>query len=127
MPSALGGVFGIKTEVEQRVVMRAGHHGDVAAASAITAARSSTGHIFLAPERQAAIAPIPGFYADSDFIDEHGGGRRVDARQRETRNENYSSCMLMNLPLRPRSRKTTMPDRKSTRLNSSHLGISYAV
>src|ERR1035438_9515340 len=28
---------------------------------------------------------------------------------------------------RSRARSTALPDRKSTRLNSSHLGISYAV
>src|ERR1035441_4836053 len=45
MPSALGGVFGIKTEVEQRVVMRAGHHGDVAAASTVARSEEHTSEL----------------------------------------------------------------------------------
>src|SRR5258706_12072874 len=73
MPSAFGRVFGIKTEMQECVVVRTGGHDDVASTAAVAAAGSTARHEFLAPEGQAAVAAIPGFHADSDFIDEHVG------------------------------------------------------
>ncbi len=85
MPSALRRVFRIEAEMQQRVVMRAGDHGDVAAAPAIAAARSPARHILLAPERQTAVAAIPGLYADSYLIYEHGekGGWGLGAERQD--------------------------------------------
>src|SRR5437868_14295762 len=75
VPAALGSVLRVKAEVKQGVVVYAGHHRDIAAASAVPAARPPARHVLFAPKGQTAIATIPGFYADFDFIDEHGGGR----------------------------------------------------
>jgi len=58
--------------MQESVVVRAGDHSDVAATTAVAAAGSATRHEFLAPEGKAAVAAIPGFHADSDFVDEHG-------------------------------------------------------
>src|SRR5581483_4791343 len=69
--SALGVVFGVEAEVDERVVALAGFHDDVAAASAVSAAGASAGHEFLATKRHTAVAAVPGFYADFSFIDEH--------------------------------------------------------
>jgi hypothetical protein len=73
MPATLRGVFGIKTEMQESVVVCAGDHEDVAAAAAIAATGSTARNKFLAPEGKAAVAAIPGFHADSDFINKHVG------------------------------------------------------
>ena len=65
MPPALGRVFGIETEMQQRVVMLAGDQDDVAAAPAIAAAGTSAWDVLLAAKRQAAVAAVARFYADS--------------------------------------------------------------
>ena len=54
--------------------MRAGDHEDVAASATVAATGSTARHKFLAPEGKAAVAAIPGFHADSDFINKHVGG-----------------------------------------------------
>jgi hypothetical protein len=76
MPATLGGVFRVEAEMEERVMVLACYHRDIAAASAIAAARPSARHVFLAPEREATVSAIAGLDADFDFIDKHGGGGR---------------------------------------------------
>ena len=72
--SALGLVFGIEAEVNQRVVALAGFHDDVAAMTAVAAGRSSARHELLAAKGHAAIAAVAGFDSNFCFINEHGGG-----------------------------------------------------
>jgi hypothetical protein len=73
VPATLRGVLGIEPEVKQCVVVRAGHHRDVATTAAVAATRSAPRHVLLPTESQTPVAAIPGLYADFDFIDEHGG------------------------------------------------------
>src|SRR5215469_1998390 len=58
-------IFGIEAEVYQRVVALAGFHDDVAAASAITAGRSSTRDKLLAAESDNPVAAIAGLHPNS--------------------------------------------------------------
>src|SRR5258708_7990532 len=74
VPAAFGLMFGVKTEMEERVVVVACDHDDVAATAAVAAAGSSTGHELLPTEGQAAVAAVARFDLDSDFVDKHGGG-----------------------------------------------------
>ncbi len=69
--SALGLMFGIETELEERVVVFAGHQSDIAAAAAIAAARAAARDILLPPERQTAIAAIASLHQNSNFVDKH--------------------------------------------------------
>src|SRR5258705_7245599 len=57
------------------------------------------------------------------------GQRRADAarRRRRTRSGPRVARTRRALPARGRGQAARVQDRKSTRLNSSHLGISYAV
>jgi hypothetical protein len=71
MASALSFIFGVIAEVHERVVTLARFHDDVAAASAIAAGRTSARNKLLAPERDAPIAAVPGFYSNLRFIDKH--------------------------------------------------------
>jgi hypothetical protein len=71
MPPALGGVLGIKTEVQQGVVMFARDKHHIAAAAAIAAARSAARDKLLAPERKTAVAAVARLHADSYFINKH--------------------------------------------------------
>src|SRR5208283_4630937 len=71
VPSTLGGVFGIKTEMYQRVMLLARFHPDIAAAAAIAARRPASRNELLPPERHAAVAAISGLHPNFDFIDEH--------------------------------------------------------
>ena len=84
--SALGFVFGIEAEVDERVVALAGFHDDVAALAAVAAGRAAAGDELLAAEGQAAVAAVAGFDSDCGFVDEHrwllvvGGWREVCRR-----------------------------------------------
>jgi hypothetical protein len=70
---ALGLVFRIKAEVEQRVVVLRGDHYDIAAAAAVTAARSSARHELFAPERKNTVAAVSSFDGNDDFVyKQHG-------------------------------------------------------
>src|SRR5271166_2846760 len=69
--SALGLVFGIEAEVDQRIVALAGLHDHVAALAAVAARRPSARNIFFAAEGHAAVATVAGFDSDFSFIDEH--------------------------------------------------------
>ena len=62
--AALGFMLGIETEMQQRVVVLAGDHGDVAAAAAVAAAGAAARDVFLAAKRQAAVAAVAGFHAE---------------------------------------------------------------
>jgi hypothetical protein len=72
MPAALRLVLGIKTELDERVLVLGGNQEDVAAAAAIAAAWPATRNILLAPKGQATVAAIPGLYQDASFIYKHG-------------------------------------------------------
>jgi hypothetical protein len=67
-------MFGIKTELDQSVLVLGGHYEDVAAAAAVAAAGASARDVLLAAEGQAAIAAISGLDQDANFIYEHWGG-----------------------------------------------------
>ena len=71
MASAFGFVFGIETEVDQRVVALAGLHDDVAAATAIATGRSTSGNKFFAPEGHTTVAAASGLDSDYRLIDKH--------------------------------------------------------
>jgi hypothetical protein len=73
MPAALRFVFGVKTELDERVLVFGGDHVNVAAAASIAAAGAAARNILLAAKGQAAVAAIPGLHQDASFIDEHGG------------------------------------------------------
>jgi hypothetical protein len=64
-------MFGIETEVNQRIVALAGFENDVATATAITAGRSSARHKFLASKGHTAIPAVARLHLDSCFIDKH--------------------------------------------------------
>ena len=80
---ALGLVFGIEAEVDQRVVALAGFHGDVAAAPAIAAGGTAAGHELLATEGHAAVAAVAGLDPNFGFIDEHGERNELRAASDE--------------------------------------------
>jgi hypothetical protein len=69
--AALGVVFGIEAEVDERVVTLAGFHDDVATAPAVSAGWSAPRHKFLTAKGHAAIPAVSGFYANFGFVDEH--------------------------------------------------------
>jgi hypothetical protein len=74
VPSALGFMFGIKTEMQQSVVVFARDKNDIAAPPAVAAAGSSARNEFLAAKRKTAIAAVARLHADSYFINKHGFG-----------------------------------------------------
>src|SRR5579872_4140517 len=132
--AALGLVLGIKTEMEQRVVVVARFHDDVAAAAAVAAARTSPRNEFLATERETAVAAVAGLHENSDFVYEHVAQAlslsrlRTDCRaarvsKRSLVNSSdaglYASVrMEMKFPWRPRSRNSTMPGTLANRVSS---------
>jgi hypothetical protein len=63
-------VFGIEAEMQESIVVLAGHQYDVAAATAITAAGAAARDEFLAAERKTAVAAVAGFDGNDYFIDE---------------------------------------------------------
>ena len=69
--AALGFMFGIEAEMQQRVVVLAGDQDHVAAVAAVAAAGTAAGNEFLAPERKTAVAAVAGFDGDYDFVDKH--------------------------------------------------------
>src|SRR2546430_11914008 len=66
--------------------------------------------------------PAEPFLAEQEIPD-RGDLQRVEERQ----SERYAKVRELLLPLNARSLVLTLQDRKSTRLNSSHSQISYAV
>src|SRR5437899_8888143 len=70
----------------------------------------------------AAAVPVVDDYRARDSREARLRRRRVNS---ENSHERTASIALQ--PLRPVSGRRVKRDRKSTRLNSSHLGISYAV
>jgi hypothetical protein len=71
MAPALRGVFGIETEMNQRIAVYGGNHADVAAAPAIPAAGTTARNVLLAPEREAPVAAVARLDGDSNFIYKH--------------------------------------------------------
>jgi hypothetical protein len=71
MTPALGCVFGIEAEVDQRVVALAGFHDHVAAPATITTRRTAARNKFLATEGHTPIATASGFDSNHRFINEH--------------------------------------------------------
>jgi len=67
--AALSGVFGVEAEMEKRVAVDGGDHGNVAAASAIAAAGAAARHVFLTTESEAAIAAVTRLDCNVDFVD----------------------------------------------------------
>src|SRR5919204_3070593 len=84
MAPALRFVFGIKAEVNQRIVALAGFHHNVAPAPAVAARWTSTRHELLAPEGNAAIAAIARLHSDFCFVDEHRQTQIQRARNSST-------------------------------------------
>src|SRR3984885_12463549 len=79
VPSALGLMLGIKTEMQQRVVVLARHKNHVAATSTVAAAGSAARDKLLPPERKATIATVARLHADSYFINKHGVRAELDS------------------------------------------------
>ena len=69
--SALGFVFRVKAEVDERVVTLAGFHDDVATLAAVAAGGAAARDKFLAAKGQTAVAAVAGFDSDCGFVDEH--------------------------------------------------------
>jgi hypothetical protein len=72
--AALGLVVPLVVEVEQRVQGRIGLEPDAAAVAPVAAVGSAPGHVLLAPEADAARAPVTSLDEDVDLVDEHGRG-----------------------------------------------------
>src|ERR1700758_1693784 len=70
--SALGFVFRIEAEVDQRIVSLAGLHDDVPPLATITTRRSAARNKFLPAECETTVATVAGFDSDCGFVDEHG-------------------------------------------------------
>jgi hypothetical protein len=68
VPSALGRMLRVVSKMEQRIVMYAGDHFDVAALPAITSARATARHKLLTSKRKATVTPVACFYGDYNFI-----------------------------------------------------------
>jgi hypothetical protein len=60
--ASLGSMFRVVPEVKQRVVVFARYENDIAAPSAVSAARAASRNKLLAPERKAAVTAVAGFY-----------------------------------------------------------------
>ena len=67
-------MFGVETELEQRVLVLGGHQVNVAAAAAIAARRAAARDVLLPPEGQAAVAAVAGFHQDARFVNEIAWG-----------------------------------------------------
>src|SRR6266567_419834 len=80
---ALGFVFRIETEMNQRVVTLARFHNHVAALAAVAAGRPSAGHELLPAERKASVASVPSLYPNCGFINEHNYQQSAVSRTRD--------------------------------------------
>ena len=69
--SALGFVFGIKAEMNKRVVLLARFHDHVAASTTIATRRTAARDEFLAPEGHAAVAAATRSYPNFGLINKH--------------------------------------------------------
>jgi hypothetical protein len=76
VPASLRFVFGIESEMQQRVVVEAGNENHIAAVAAITAAWPAARHVFFATKRKATIAAVAGLYGNKNFVDKHLGDKR---------------------------------------------------
>ena len=110
-------VLRIEAEMEQGVVVLAGHHDNIAAVASVPAAGAASGNVFFAPESQAAVAAIAALHQDIYFIDKQH--LRIASQKTLMASEHahltgqrefYSAgAMLTNLPMRPRSRNSMTP------------------
>src|ERR1039458_5380567 len=73
----------------------------------------------------AALARRFDFRADAFFRHGHFAGRQTVFLQRVVGGDDFHRAQRHDLAFKHKT--DILPDRKSTRLNSSHLGISYAV
>jgi hypothetical protein len=64
-------MFGVETEVQQRIVMLAGDQDHIAALASVAAAGPAARDKFFAPEREAAVAAVAGFDGDYNLINKH--------------------------------------------------------
>jgi hypothetical protein len=64
-------MFRVEPEVEQCIVVVAGHHGYTPATAAVATTRTTAGYKLLTPKRETAIAAVAGFHFDSYFVDKH--------------------------------------------------------
>jgi hypothetical protein len=71
MTAAFCCMFGIKAEMEERVVVRAGFHDNIAAAAPIATARTTARHKLLTPERKTSVTAIAGLHGYRNFVNEH--------------------------------------------------------
>jgi hypothetical protein len=67
--SSLSRVFRVEAKMQQRVAMNGSRHGDITAAAAVAAARSSMGNVLFPPKREAPVTAVARFYGDSYFVD----------------------------------------------------------
>ena len=71
VPPAVGAKFAIVAVAQQRVVVRIRFQEDAAAMAAVAAGGSAARHVFLAAERDAAVAAVPGFHVNFGFVYKH--------------------------------------------------------
>jgi hypothetical protein len=74
-------MFRVEAKLEQGIGVLATDHDDVAAASAVAAARAAPRDELLPAEGEATVAAVAGLYEDSDFIDEHESQTQKSRRQ----------------------------------------------
>src|ERR1019366_9136891 len=93
---ALRLVFRVEAELEQRIGVLARHHDDVAAATAVAAARTAPRDILLPAESQATVAAVAGLHEYSYFIYKHrkAAGVRSCRRPVRTKEELYERACL---------------------------------
>ena len=76
VPPAFRLVLGIKPEVQQSIVVRAGHHRHIAPKPAVAAARAAPGNKLLPSEGEAAVAAVARFHRNDNFVYKHGSIHR---------------------------------------------------
>src|SRR5579862_9061721 len=72
MAAAIGAEFAIVAVAQQCVVVGIGFEIDVAAIAAVAARWAAAGDVFLATERDAAVAAIAALHRNFGFVNEHG-------------------------------------------------------
>jgi len=75
--SALGAELGVVAQGEERVLVRDGHEGDIAALAAHPSVRAALRHVGLPAEADASAAAVAALHEDLDPVDEHGSPRNV--------------------------------------------------
>jgi hypothetical protein len=75
-------VLGVEAEVQQSVHLFVRDEIDIAAASAVPAARTASRHVLFAPKRQAAVSAVSGLDVNPRFVDEHRKAAGLGATRR---------------------------------------------